>query len=111
MTPTRGLLRRRGTGNDRCRLGAPAPHRHPRRGWHRGVRSIAPHAGSRLRLYLAAWRFSTLSGGIRTVMGDPLQSQDQSIGALETVHTFGDGPMLTGVSVAATGRAFVKFPK
>jgi sugar lactone lactonase YvrE len=33
------------------------------------------------------------------------------IAALETVHTFDDGPMPTGVSVSATGRIFVNFPK
>jgi hypothetical protein len=44
-------------------------------------------------------------------MGGPLQSHDQSIGVLETVPTVDAGPMLTGVSVAATGRAFVNFPK
>lgn len=30
---------------------------------------------------------------------------------LETVHTFDDGPMPTGVSVSAGGRVFVNFPK
>lgn len=39
------------------------------------------------------------------------QPQDESIGALETVHTFDDGPMPTGVSVSARGRVFVNFPK
>jgi sugar lactone lactonase YvrE len=39
------------------------------------------------------------------------QPQDETIGALETVHTFDDGPMPTGVSVSATGRIFVNFPK
>lgn len=32
-------------------------------------------------------------------------------GELETVHTFDDGPMPTGVSVSRTGRIFVNFPK
>src|SRR3982751_272746 len=39
------------------------------------------------------------------------QPQDESIGTLETVHTFDDGPMPTGVSVSASGRVFVNFPK
>jgi sugar lactone lactonase YvrE len=39
------------------------------------------------------------------------QPQDETIGTLETVHTFDDGPMPTGVSVSATGRIFVNFPK
>jgi sugar lactone lactonase YvrE len=39
------------------------------------------------------------------------QPQDEPIGALETVHTFDDGPMPTGVSVSASGRIFVNFPK
>jgi sugar lactone lactonase YvrE len=37
--------------------------------------------------------------------------QDEVIGVLETVHTFDSGPMPTGVSVSATGRVFVNFPK
>ena len=37
--------------------------------------------------------------------------QDEPIGTLETVHSFDDGPMPTGVSVSATGRVFVNFPK
>jgi sugar lactone lactonase YvrE len=36
---------------------------------------------------------------------------DQTIGTLETVHTFDDGPMPTGVSVSAGGRVFVNFPQ
>jgi sugar lactone lactonase YvrE len=39
------------------------------------------------------------------------QPQDETIGTLETVHTFDDGPMPTGVSVSASGRVFVNFPK
>jgi sugar lactone lactonase YvrE len=39
------------------------------------------------------------------------QPQDEVIGALETVHTFDDGPMPTGVSVSAGGRIFVNYPK
>jgi sugar lactone lactonase YvrE len=39
------------------------------------------------------------------------QPQDETIGTLETVHTFDDGPMPTGVSVSARGRVFVNFPK
>jgi sugar lactone lactonase YvrE len=39
------------------------------------------------------------------------QPRDETIGELETVHTFDDGPMPTGVSVSATGRIFVNFPK
>jgi sugar lactone lactonase YvrE len=39
------------------------------------------------------------------------QPKDESIGTLETVHTFADGPMPTGVSVSAGGRVFVNFPK
>ena len=39
------------------------------------------------------------------------QPQDEVIGELETVHTFDDGPMPTGVSVSARGRVFVNFPK
>jgi sugar lactone lactonase YvrE len=39
------------------------------------------------------------------------QPGDETIGELETVHTFDDGPMPTGVSVSATGRIFVNFPK
>src|SRR3982750_1183147 len=39
------------------------------------------------------------------------QPQDESIGVLEVVHTFDDGPMPTGVSVSAAGRVFVNFPK
>ena len=35
--------------------------------------------------------------------------QDETIGVLETVHTFEDGPMPTGVSVSATGRVFVNY--
>ena len=36
---------------------------------------------------------------------------DEPIGTLETVHSFTDGPMPTGVSVSHTGRIFVNFPK
>jgi sugar lactone lactonase YvrE len=36
---------------------------------------------------------------------------DTAIGNLEVVHEFTDGPMPTGVSVSATGRVFVNFPK
>jgi len=39
------------------------------------------------------------------------QPYDEAIGDLETVHTFDDGPMPTGVSVSATGRVFVNYPK
>jgi sugar lactone lactonase YvrE len=39
------------------------------------------------------------------------QPSDQPIGDLETVHTFDDGPMPTGVSVSAGGRIFVNYPK
>jgi sugar lactone lactonase YvrE len=39
------------------------------------------------------------------------QPQDETVGALETVHSFDDGPMPTGVSVSAAGRVFVNFPK
>jgi sugar lactone lactonase YvrE len=39
------------------------------------------------------------------------QPSDQPIGDLETVHTFDSGPMPTGVSVSATGRIFVNYPK
>jgi sugar lactone lactonase YvrE len=39
------------------------------------------------------------------------QPRDEVIGALETVHTFDSGPMPTGVSVSATGRIFVNYPK
>ena len=39
------------------------------------------------------------------------QPQDETIGTLETVHTFNDGPMPTGVSVSATGRVFVNYPR
>jgi len=39
------------------------------------------------------------------------QPNDETIGALETVHLFDDGPMPTGVSVSATGRVFVNYPK
>jgi hypothetical protein len=39
------------------------------------------------------------------------QPSDQTIGDLETVHTFDDGPMPTGVSVSAGGRVFVNYPK
>ena len=38
------------------------------------------------------------------------QPADAPIGELETVHAF-HGPMPTGVSVSATGRVFVNFPK
>jgi sugar lactone lactonase YvrE len=38
-------------------------------------------------------------------------STDTARGKLETVHTFNDGPMPTGVSVSHTGRIFVNFPK
>jgi sugar lactone lactonase YvrE len=43
--------------------------------------------------------------------GPMTQPQDEPIGVLETVHTFDDGPMPTGVSVSAGGRVFVNFPK
>jgi sugar lactone lactonase YvrE len=39
------------------------------------------------------------------------QPRAGTIGELETVHTFDDGPMPTGVSVSATGRIFVNFPR
>ena len=39
------------------------------------------------------------------------QPRDNAVGTLETVHTFDDGPMPTGVSVSRTGRVFVNFPK
>jgi sugar lactone lactonase YvrE len=39
------------------------------------------------------------------------QPSDETIGELETVHTFTDGPMPTGVSVSAAGRVFLNFPK
>jgi sugar lactone lactonase YvrE len=40
------------------------------------------------------------------------QPRHAALGTLETVHTFDDGPMPTGVSVShATGRIFVNFPK
>jgi sugar lactone lactonase YvrE len=39
------------------------------------------------------------------------QPRDEAIGSLETVHTFDEGPMPTGVSVSRTGRIFVNFPK
>ena len=39
------------------------------------------------------------------------QPTDQPVGTLETVHTFDDGPMPTGVSVSRAGRIFVNFPK
>ena len=40
----------------------------------------------------------------------PLPS-DETIGQLEIVHAFDEGPMPTGVSVSAAGRVFVNFPK
>jgi sugar lactone lactonase YvrE len=40
----------------------------------------------------------------------PLPS-DEPIGELETVFTFDDGPMPTGVTVSRAGRVFVNFPK
>jgi len=40
-----------------------------------------------------------------------LESTDRPLGRLEVVHTFDAGPMPTGVSVSATGRIFVNFPK
>ncbi|NMH98366.1 L-dopachrome tautomerase-related protein [Pseudonocardia acidicola] len=39
------------------------------------------------------------------------QPTDEPVGELETVHTFDDGPMPTGVSVSATGRIFINYPK
>jgi sugar lactone lactonase YvrE len=39
------------------------------------------------------------------------QPKDETIGVLETVHTFDEGPMPTGVSVSAQGRIFVNYPK
>jgi sugar lactone lactonase YvrE len=39
------------------------------------------------------------------------QPVDQTIGELETVHTFDEGPMPTGVSVSAAGRIFINFPR
>jgi sugar lactone lactonase YvrE len=45
---------------------------------------------------------------LRAVEGQPA---DRSFGTLQTVHLFADGPMPTGVSVSATGRIFVNFPK
>ena len=39
------------------------------------------------------------------------QPTDETIGVLETVHTFDDGPMPTGVSVSAQGRIFVNYPQ
>jgi sugar lactone lactonase YvrE len=39
------------------------------------------------------------------------QPRDDVIGELETVHTFEDGPMPTGVSVSRDGRIFVNYPK
>ena len=41
----------------------------------------------------------------------PAQPENRVAGRLETVHLFTDGPMPTGVSVSATGRVFVNFPK
>ncbi|WP_210505586.1 L-dopachrome tautomerase-related protein [Naasia sp. SYSU D00057] len=40
-----------------------------------------------------------------------LESIDRPLGRLEVVHTFDAGPMPTGVSVSATGRIFVNYPK
>jgi len=40
-----------------------------------------------------------------------LDPTDAPLGALELVHTFDSGPMPTGVSVSATGRIFVNYPK
>jgi sugar lactone lactonase YvrE len=42
---------------------------------------------------------------------DGAQPTDETIGTLETVHTFDDGPMPTGVSVSASGRIFINYPK
>jgi hypothetical protein len=39
------------------------------------------------------------------------QPVDETVGHLETVHTFDDGPMPTGVAVSASGRVFVNYPK
>jgi sugar lactone lactonase YvrE len=39
------------------------------------------------------------------------QPVDEAIGRLETVHTFNEGPMPTGVSVSAGGRIFINFPR
>src|SRR4051812_18130216 len=39
------------------------------------------------------------------------ENRDTARGRLEVVHTFDDGPMPTGVSVSASGRIFVNFPK
>ena len=40
-----------------------------------------------------------------------ITATDTPLGELETVHTFDDGPMPTGVTVSHTGRIFVNFPK
>jgi sugar lactone lactonase YvrE len=39
------------------------------------------------------------------------QPVDEAVGHLETVHTFDDGPMPTGVAVSASGRIFVNYPR
>ncbi|OZM77176.1 L-dopachrome tautomerase-related protein [Pseudonocardia sp. MH-G8] len=39
------------------------------------------------------------------------QPTDEAVGELETVHTFDEGPMPTGVSVSRSGRVFVNYPK
>jgi sugar lactone lactonase YvrE len=40
-----------------------------------------------------------------------VQPVDEVVGRLETVHTFEDGPMPTGVTVSQSGRIFVNYPK
>ena len=52
---------------------------------------------------------SDFRGGVSTEA--ELHSFDEPLGELEVVHTFDDGPMPTGVTVSASGRIFVNYPK